>query len=265
MNGGLRSFGVLMSIFLLAFFVVFTAFIHRTEAAQRAIVQVDEAVVLQSPNNTSLILERLKVDRLIMVSSEMVRDVDGEYWYKVKLGSGEFGYIRISDVSTPGLDDELRDFGVDMHRPTQTVGAYGWIFAIRAMGLGGGMPGVSGVWAGGEGEATLNLLFFTPGYLRRMLAVGCTYSKVGREHVVAGTLVYRFYTHWTSEPELRFRLGTIQESKTLVGGFNFGWRYPFSLNHGIHMAAYFEAGSYRRFAAGALPMLWASAGLGFHL
>jgi hypothetical protein len=233
-------------------------------AAQKAVVEIDGAEVHQFANASSPVLGTLKVDATITVSTDMIRDVRGEYWYKTKLDSGDFGYVRAKELVTSRLEREMRDFGVDMSRPTSVADTTSppWTFVIRAMGLGGANT-TNGFEAGGEGEATFCALFWEHGYLHRMFSLGGVYSVFPNDTIIAGSVVLRLYSESVSEPELRFRFGDSTKTSQLVGGVNAGWNYPFVMGPSMQLSLYLEAGSYFGFTTG-YTHLWASLGLGIH-
>ena len=246
----------------------------RAHAAQKGLVIGDPAEVFQLPSATSSKLGNLPKNSPIRLSNQTVRDMQGEVWYKTRLVSGEFGYVRAKSVRPLELNRDLRDAGLselatargmDESDPEKDPGSSrGWIFVLRAMGLGAYESNSKSYGAGGEGEVSVSLLPFAQGYLRRMFSGGVVYQLLPKETVIGGSLIYRLYMETSAEPELRLRVGQGLTSGSLVIGGNFGVRYPFSLDSGAHFSGYLELGGLGSLKAKAPVHVFGSAGVGFH-
>src|SRR4051812_33584678 len=83
-------------------------------AAQDGRITADLAEVHQYPNETSPVLGSIQKDVSVKLSNQLVRDVHGVYWYKVRVPqSGGLGYLRAKEVKALQLDRSLRQAGID--------------------------------------------------------------------------------------------------------------------------------------------------------
>lgn len=92
-----------------------------TSAAQSGKIIAKSTVVHRFPNASSPKLGTLKSGATVLLSSDLTRDVRNEYWYKLRMPSGELGYVRAADVKAGHLDVELGDAGIDARQPTPSV------------------------------------------------------------------------------------------------------------------------------------------------
>jgi hypothetical protein len=97
-----------------------------------------------------------------------------------------------------------------------------------------------------------------------VISGGAVIQVFSTDFAVEGGLIYRFYTTSRFEPEMRIRFGYALGSGSLVGGANFGVRYPFSLDSDNHLDAYLEAGALGSWAETAPVHGWGSFGVGYH-
>lgn len=81
-------------------------------ASQSAVVTAKVATVYQYPNSTSPEIGSLAHGAKIRISSELTHDLHHVYWYKVQMPSGEFGYIRVTDVKGDEVRQEMLDAGM---------------------------------------------------------------------------------------------------------------------------------------------------------
>jgi hypothetical protein len=241
-------------------------------ASQNGLVTSLSAEVHQFPNASSPLLGSMPKNTKIRMSSDVVRDVRGEYWYKTRLPSGEAGYVRAADVKGDELERELKVAGVTpSHAPADDPdeGSLPWTFVIRVMGLGGVSTGPSGLNAGleggGEGELSMSVFPTSHGYLHRMLSVGAAVQYFSyKETAALASLIYRFYSEGRLETEARFRIGEGLTSSSLLFGANIGVRYPFSLDSSSLFCGYLEAGGLGAASTTVPAHIFVSAGLGYH-
>ena len=251
-------------------FCVFTLSADVAWAAQQAKVTAEAAEVHQLPNSTSPQLTVLSKDTVIKISSDFVRDMRGEYWYKMRLITGDFGYVRARDVRPALLDRALREAGMDTVRgqPHEDDGkGEPTTVTLRAMGIIGYEFNSKVIEPGGEVEGAVSLFSWgheSGGRGQGMIMGGGAVQILSTEFVVAGSLIYRFYTESRLEPELRIRGGYGITSGSVVGGANFGVRYPFSLDSEEHFDGYLEAGALGSFADTAPVHIFGSLGVGYH-
>jgi uncharacterized protein YgiM (DUF1202 family) len=239
-------------------------------AVQRAIVKADDTPVHQYPNITSPVLTKLTHDEELPVSSTMVRDVnEAFYWYKIRLPSGEYGYVQADRITAEGNLNLAKYQGVDMNAVDRELReGYVWLIALRGMGIAGYQVSEPQTGLlGAEGELSVCLRLGQRGYARRQFALGAAFQKVRDGQAILGSFIYRVFSSTRTEPELRLRGGVAQGaggSSTGVLGLSAGARYPFSLGHGFHLAGYIEGGFLAPITTGASFQLQASTGLGFH-
>jgi len=240
-------------------------------ASQSAVVIANSAEVHQFANATSPLVGTLTKDTRFRMSSEVVRDSRGEYWYKMRIPAGEVGYIRAIDVRGDSLEQALKYAGVTAaHAPVDSPSEeQPWTFVARFMGLGGfytGPLGVAGAFeAGGEGEFSMSLFPGSHGYLHRMVSVGVAVQAFSAPEVaVLGSFIYRFFSEDLLEPEIRLRVGDGLSSGNFLVGANAGVRYPFSLDTNALFCGYLEAGGLAAVTASVPLHMFVSAGLGYH-
>lgn len=237
-------------------------------AVQRARIREGGAQVYQYPNPSSPLLATLAAGTLIPASSEMVRDVtlNREYWYKVRLETGEYGYARADRLQTEGSLDLAKEKGIDLDAvnalPREELP---WTFALRTMVIGGyRLTEPQSGLLGGEGELSVCLLLDERAYARRRLALGAAIQQVGAGSVALGSFIYRVFADSRAEPEIRIRSGVDLTAGGGVAGLSVGVRHPFSTTYGSHLAGYLEAGFLAPFSREVPFRVLASAGLGFH-
>ncbi len=245
-------------------------------AAQDAKVIGVDVVLYNLPNHTSPPIATLARGSTVKVSNEFRKDVHGEYGYKAQSPKGEYGWVRANEIVTAEIEGNRQWGGYDIrHHEDADRRTSHWTFLLRGMGLAGKQTFTTGATYGGEGEFTICPLWNEKGYYHRILGVGVAYQVqrqgLASSRLIAGSLVYRIFTHARAEPEVRLRLGKQTPSEFLVFGANLGVRYPFSLYEGIHFAGYLEAGSLIPVSrpealAGAQTSIafWVSAGIGLH-
>ncbi len=104
----------------LAIFLCVTGFLfgapRQTLASQDGVVTSEVADVHQYPNHTSPKVSLLQKGESVKISSKMVRDLRGEYWYKIRFRPKEMGYVRAKDVDAKALIREMRDAGIDQEK-----------------------------------------------------------------------------------------------------------------------------------------------------
>jgi hypothetical protein len=230
------------------------------------------AEVHQFPNASSPLLGSLPKESKIRMSSEVVRDSRGEYWYKTRLTSGEMGYVRAADVKGEELEKELKAAGVTpSHAPSEDPdeGILPWTFVVRVMGLGGYSTGPTGLTGGleggGEGELSMSAFPASHGYRHRMLSIGAAAQYLSyQETALLASVIIRFFSEGRAEPELRLRVGDGLTSSSLLFGVNFGVRYPFSLDSNSLFCGYLEGGALGAASTTVPAHIFVSAGLGYH-
>ncbi|MGK5084166.1 SH3 domain-containing protein [Bdellovibrionota bacterium FG-1] len=237
-------------------------------AVQNAKVMVDASEVHQMAGLNSPVLGVLARDTALKISSGLLKDAHGEYWYKMRMESGVLGYVQAKDVAPEKLDEALKGTG---HQPLSVKqsepvneGRLPSIFLIRAMGVGGYEFTSDGFEAGFDGEFSVSLLPFSHGYRHRMLSLGVAVESLWTDTSLMGSFIYRIYSGSRVEPEVRVRFGQGLNSSSLVVGGNFGVDYPFSLDSGAHLSGYVEAGVLTGINSGAPTHVSVLAGLGFH-
>lgn len=99
-----------MRSFLLA--IALLIFPYAALASQAAVVTAKVAVVHQYPNATSPEIGSLEHGAKIRISSELTHDFRHVYWYKVQMPSGEFGYVRVTDVKGEEAGQEMLNAGM---------------------------------------------------------------------------------------------------------------------------------------------------------
>src|SRR5690606_16386959 len=65
----------------------------------------DQASVHDLPNGTAPVLGQVRRGDWVPLSSEMAKDVYGEYWYKTRTEEGQYGYVRVEAVRGDSLVD----------------------------------------------------------------------------------------------------------------------------------------------------------------
>lgn len=238
-------------------------------AAQSAGVVHERESVHQFPNPTSPVVGEVSRDDRIQVSSESVRDVFGNLWHKTTLPEGGYGYIRAAGIRTDELVSTQRSAGVQMTASNRMPRERPWLFGIRGALLGGWTVAGAPPVLGAEGEISVNVPLSEHGYLRRLLAIGASYSMLDPVTVIGGSAIFRVFTRTRVEPEFRLRAGMaahprIEGGSGLAAGLSLAFRYPFSLDGGPHFSAYFDAGGMTRPSAEGPAWYFSGAGLGFH-
>jgi len=146
-------------------------FSHTVGAHQTADVIGTESKVYESPSQQAKFMMSLNPGEKVFISSKMVQDEEGVFWYKIKISSGGYGYIQANDVIPRSLQRELRQSGLAQADRTPSSSASvselnptPWDFLLRAMAL-GGVNTLHQLSYGGEGEATFCLPLRGHGYL----------------------------------------------------------------------------------------------------
>jgi len=247
-------------------FLVLIAVPSSAWAVQRGVVLTDQAEVHQFPNRTSPEITKVQVNAEVFLSNELVQDVNGEYWYKVRTPQSETGYIRAQDVRALKVQRELREAGIDPGKSVEPIRSSAWTVLARLMGFGGYGLTPNQVDYGGEFELSFCPLLNQRGYYHRILGIGGVVQYLPNDLFVGGSATLRIYTERLWEPEFRFRFGQGLTSQSLMGGVNAGIQFPFSISTDRYFAGYVEAGG----LVGVIPViaapihLWGGAGIGFH-
>lgn len=231
-------------------------------ARQRIRMLESQVEVHQRPDRNSPQVGTLTRNTKIRASSGQVKDAEGIYWYKVRLGSGIFGYVESNSVAASDIEGDLHSTGISQVHASEGDDNAAWAFVFRGMGMAGEEFKRKSLSYGGEGEFTFCLPFHTRGYLRRMISIGGVALALKEGLFYGGSFVFRIYRRSRIEPEIRVRFGQSSQSGAWMGG-NIGINYPFSLNYNSHLAGYLEVGSAIPFSS-SLLLVWGAAGLGFH-
>jgi len=250
--------------------------VSESMATQSAHSIHDNTIVYQSPMRSSTQVAVLNQGTAVETSSYIFKGLEGEYWYKVRINSNQYGYVLADDLNTSTLQNELKAAGigtkVDEIGPTSGP----WNFLIRAMGLadylpdggplgftsGGSVTSVFGV--GGEGEFSVCIPFADHGFFHRFFALGTSFSVLPTQNVLSLSAILRMYQESRFEPELRLRVGDDLTSGLMMTGLNLGVSYPFSYYYGTHVSGVFEVGSLLAVTNPLVLHVWASVGLGLH-
>lgn len=233
-------------------------------ASQKAEVVESTVEVYEHPSRSSAPVGTLAKGTLLNSSSRMVKDSEGNYWYKVQVSPKVFGYVSAHGVKTSQIVRDLKSAGIsEVHEKVEDYGPGPWNVLVRAMGF-GGADALAAQWVyGGEGELSFNLPLSPHGYLHRMLGLGAAFLYQPREPVLLGSVIFRVYEDSRLEPEVRLRFGDGLVTNSWQGGLNIGINYPFSLAPGAHVAFYAELGSLADLSL-KFAQVWLACGLGFH-
>jgi hypothetical protein len=247
-----------------AAWLVLAALVPSASAVQRSRVARDSAAVHQLPNRTSPLITNLPTGMPVTTSDDMVRDVNGEYWFKVRLETG-VGFIRAQDVYTEREIENLKRAGVSQNTvAAQPIEEDLWSFVLRGVGIGGYRSTTSNsLTFGGDLEASRCITVDERGYGRRMFAAGLA-TVIGKDLTFIGlSAVYRIFRHTLPEPEARLRVGTETVTGSFTLGLNLGFRYPFAPETKNYVAAYLEGGSLLMISSSG-SAVWGAAGIGYH-
>jgi hypothetical protein len=254
------------------YWLAILAFVFLTPLAsfayQLGLVIEDQVMVYPSADWKTTPLSKLVRGNTVHISSSMIKDQDGTYWFKAKLPNGVLGYVPAAALQPSAIFEDLAESGI------QKIGVNGkvdavidhestWNFTVRGMGMFGPIQGEKKWKPNAEGEVSFCIPFAEHGYGHRMLSLGVAYLTFANDPVLASSWIYRIYVSDWFEPELRLRAGMATASKTLEGGFNFGFNHPLGSPASTHVAAYAEFGSMVN-ASTSLIRLWGSLGLGLH-
>lgn len=264
--------GVLGIVTSLAFVALGGVTTPAVQAAQRAEVLPDTAAVHQYPNRTSPEVGRVRKGSLVPLSSDLLQDVNGEYWYKLRQDAGNYGYVRANEVFTEDTIRGLHQAGISRVEVQDATRQLPWIFCLRAMGLGGaqftfagGSSPTPAITYGGEGEFTFTPLIGVHGYWHRFFSVGAAFQYFTPEPIASLSAVFRFYTERVWEPELRLRFGRSLTTDSWEAGGTFGVQIPFSVASRSYLAGYVELGGVTGLQLLVSPIYtWLSAGIGWH-
>ena len=236
-------------------------------AVQRARIRSDGTPVHQYPNLTSPQISTLSADTMLPVSTDMVRDVNESfYWYKIRLETGEYGYVQANRIQTEGNLEAAKDQGIDVDAVDAVPREeHPWTFALRAMGIGGYQVSEPQTGLlGAEVELSSCLRLGQRAYARRQFGLGAALQMIRESQIVLGSFIYRIFSDSRTEPEVRLRGGVDTTDSFGVLGLSAGLRHPFSTTYKAHLAGYVEAGFLAPLAKGAAFRVHGSAGLGFH-
>lgn len=242
-------------------------FASAAQASQWGEIMVADAPIHQYPNSTSPIVGTYSQSKVIPLSSEMVKDVFGDYWYQTRTEEGNKGFVSAKHVLTKesaelqvavGVQDLTRDRAEEAYEP--------WTFTFRFL-LGYGVatqPTEKGLHMDVEG--TVNLLFNEKYYLRRMLAFGPFYESLGEGSAIGGSLVYRMFTQGEPDPEFRFRMASLStgDASAFAMGVGVAARFPFSGGGGPHAAFFLEASLLAGLSSPTPLFASLGAGIGYH-
>ncbi len=234
-------------------------------AAQEAIVLLENAEVHHVPDRAAPVIVYLPKGSRIRVSSDTYRKKDGEHWFKTRLQTGEFGYIRANYVLTGERRGRLIAAGMGVEdAPVKPDEDEVWTYLVRVMGLGGYGSRLARAVYGGEAEVSLCLASSAKAYERRMLGLGIAYANLRDTQFFGVSFVFRFFQRSITEPEIRLRLGWDEKAGSPAIGVILGLRYPFSLTPGPHFAAYIETGGMTVASSKSAANVFGSLGLGYH-
>ena len=211
-------------------------------AVQTVEISAREVPLLVAPRVDSEKIVILTRGTVVQASSNTIRDSEGEQWYKIRAPGGQLGFIRAVNVVTRIDKGDSRAAGVQrgwVRAEERTSTA--WSFALRASGFGSYTTRHLNRLLGLDGELTFCFLGGV-GYERRRFSIGPALIFTKTSRIVAGSLVYRFFSPFRSEPELRFRLGRDTSSSRTVVGLNAALRYPFSISEGTHLSGHLDTG-----------------------
>jgi len=231
-------------------------------AFQSATVIAESASVREKPRAESTELGAFAEGEVLQVSEKPVKDRSGQSWYKVRTKDGKFGFIEISAIEVSDIKRERTERGIDelaTDGGADPVGS-GWTVTLRGLALGAyDVYDQTGSFSY-DAEASMNLGWGQKGYVRRQWGMGVGFTSVERTQLIALSLIYRFYTDWRSEPEIRLRAGLLGDEA--AGGFAFAVRFPFSLVSGAHLSGYAEIASFGSIRS---PVIFGTAGAGLAL
>ncbi|MCC7441590.1 MAG: hypothetical protein IT285_08155 [Bdellovibrionales bacterium] len=237
-------------------------------ASQWATISAEEAPVHQFANGTSPVLGRFVRGERIPVSSDLIRDVFGDYWYQTLTQTGGKGFVSARHLLADKDRDAQDGMGLQIGtRPrVEEQGSKGWTIALRALGAGAFVSGGAGLGAGGEFEAAMNLLLGERHHLRRMFALAPFAAFASGGAVFGGGLVFRPYVASRLEPEARIRSGVFSgdDESAFGAGLALGSRYPLSLVPGPHFALSLEASGFAGLEAPNPIFASVGFGVGYH-
>jgi hypothetical protein len=234
-------------------------------AIQSAEVLLDNVTVYKVPSPEPPLIGNLTKGDTVEVSSSSVRGSDGEAWYKVKLPSGELGFVQAVNIRTNEQAWNMRSAGVQIPPAIHPIAEQdrSWSFAPRVLGWAGYDSGLSGVNYGADSEFAWSFLQPAHGYGHRMLALGAAFQNGRSLQFAALSVVYRMYASTRAEPEVRLRFGRDFFNNQFGMALHAGFRYPLTLNYRHHPAFYVEGGG--NIINGSIYRLgfWGSAGFAY--
>jgi hypothetical protein len=235
-------------------------------AAQEAVVTSASADVHQLPRTSSAQLSSLPKDVHVRVSSETIRDTQGEVWHKVRLPAGDFGFVRTKDLRLIDLERIMRVSGHDrgaVREGRAEIDGPTWAYSARVMGAFAYEVTTETRGFGFEAEALTDFWFLDRrGEERHRYGMGLAFAYLPKDLALMAAFVYRMLVNGLLEPELRLRAGWGFTSASTLAAGAFGVRSAIAGDPTFQWNLYAEAGYEGTFVSTAPSHLYFSAGLG---